>query len=142
MVCARNLGLTDLPIVCISVDDYYLSFENMLERAWQEGLLKNKPEKIIKFVSSAHGAVSWLEEKKQEGNAKEIPTIKRRSSIMRRTSFFSPPVISRSMSWFTNSNQSSWSSDQRWGWLARTIIPFTAGLLAGAASASQMRKHR
>lgn len=44
MSCARNLGLTSLPIVCVSVEGFYDNFDAMLKRAYEEGLVKNKPE--------------------------------------------------------------------------------------------------
>lgn len=97
MACSRHLGLTrDLPIVCVNVNDYYAPFQQMLERAYEDKLIRLPPEQIVHFCSSAEEAVKWLEEAKAgaagPGSAtakKPMPKLLRRSSALKRSSFFS-----------------------------------------------------
>mmetsp|Transcript_25204 Transcript_25204/g.55034 ORF Transcript_25204/g.55034 Transcript_25204/m.55034 type:complete len:202 (+) Transcript_25204:917-1522(+) len=49
MCCARNLGFTDIPIVCVSVAGYYEPFRLMLDRAYRDKLVRNKPESLLHF---------------------------------------------------------------------------------------------
>ena len=145
MVCARNLGLTNLPIVCVSVDGYYEAFCTMLARAYAEGLVKNKPENLVHFVSSAEEAVRWVESRKGHTSKETaLPKVQTRKSVLRKTSFFAPPTfLSKSMSWISDMNATKfdlWDKlvDQDWTVAALT---FSAGLGVGFLSAKQLR-HR
>ena len=62
MACARNIGLSKLPIVCVNIDGYYDPFRQILQRAWKDQLAKLEPSEIIHFVDSAEAAVKWIEE--------------------------------------------------------------------------------
>ena len=70
MVCAKNLAFNDMPIVCVNVNGYYEPFRAMLERAYSDELLRNKPETILHFEPTSLDAVKWVEmiamEKKEE----------------------------------------------------------------------------
>lgn len=70
MVCAKNLAFNDMPIVCVNVNGYYEPFRAMLDRAYRDKLLRNKPETILHFEPTSLDAVKWVEmiamEKKEE----------------------------------------------------------------------------
>ena len=94
MACARHLGLVKLPIVVVNVDQYYEPFREMLDRAYDDELIKLLPEQIVHFSSTAEAAVRWIEQETDDGyKRKQLPTIKRRLSSFRRGSFYSPPPI-------------------------------------------------
>ena len=138
MACARNLGLTALPIVCVSVDGYYDSFRDMLARAYEEGLVKNKPEDVVHFVPSAEEAVRWIEQHKEQTKGQSIPKVKTRASILKRASFFSPPVLSRSISWFSGNGGTEVPITkyirENQGTLAVGVTAFVAGASIGYLS--------
>ena len=73
MVCAKNLAFNDMPIVCVNVNGYYEPFRAMLDRAYSDKLLRNKPETILHFEPTSLDAVKWVEmivvEKKEEKSA-------------------------------------------------------------------------
>ncbi|KAL3935647.1 MAG: hypothetical protein SGBAC_008880 [Bacillariaceae sp.] len=95
MACARHLGLVDLPIVCINVDNYYEPFQKMLDRAHKDELIKLPPAQIVHFAASVQEAVEWCEvevAKNEAKAAKENPkSFARRSSEWKRSSFYSSP---------------------------------------------------
>mmetsp|Transcript_61924 Transcript_61924/g.182933 ORF Transcript_61924/g.182933 Transcript_61924/m.182933 type:complete len:189 (-) Transcript_61924:12-578(-) len=134
MACSRNLGLTDLPIVCINVDGFYEPFRSILERAHNDQLL-HKPHhseivEIVHFEPSAERAVAWAEEevarrrraKEKDGGAgpkrRNPKQVLRKESVMGGSFFFSGSPLGwvRSASWLggprdsveeTNSTQAS-----------------------------------
>lgn len=61
MICQKNLGISSLPIAVVNINGYYDSFKKMMERCYDENLMKNKPEIIVKFVKTASEAVTWVE---------------------------------------------------------------------------------
>lgn len=77
MVCARNLGFTDIPIVCVNVDGYYDPFRAMLDRAYGDRLIRKEPEEILHFEPDSASAVLWVEsaakasQKRKEGTIAE-----------------------------------------------------------------------
>jgi hypothetical protein len=102
MACVRNLGLTNLPIVCVSVDAFYESFRTILELAYNEGLVKNRTEDVVHFVRTAEEAVRWIEQRNAKGApVQALPSVQKRASVLRKASFFSTPILSRSASWFS-----------------------------------------
>ena len=137
MACARNLGLTALPIVCVSVNGYYDSFRDMLDRAYKEELVKNKPEDVVHFVPTAEEAVRWIELQKEKNQGKVIPKIKTRASILKRASFLSPPVLARSVSWISGNSSTGVGKFLRENRDSLVIgaIAFVAGASIGFASA-------
>merc|ERR1712071_119637 len=62
MACARNVGFTSLPIVCVNVDGYYESFRSMLERAYSDKLIHHPPDYLVHFEPNSQLAVKWIEE--------------------------------------------------------------------------------
>ena len=143
MACARNIGLTSLPIVCVNVDGYYENFRQMLDRAYQDELIKLQPHEILHFEQTAEAAVRWLEEQAaQVPPPSAHPRLRRRSSVLgRSSSFMSPPVADWS---FTNNNgKSRWENgklvfEDSTSWnISLWAFTFAAGLAVGVMAASQ-----
>jgi hypothetical protein len=61
MACAKNLGLMDLPIVCINVDGYYDHLGHLFHRGYNDGLIKVLPHETFRFESTAAAAVKFIE---------------------------------------------------------------------------------
>ena len=100
MACARHLGLVDLPIVCINVDNYYEPFQKMLDRAHKDELIKLQPSQIVHFSPSVQDAITWCEAEAAKNEAKKAAQnpkkFARRSSEWKRSSFYSsPPGVRR-----------------------------------------------
>jgi uncharacterized protein (TIGR00730 family) len=62
MVCSRQIGLIDMPIVCVNVDGFYDSFSQILERAHQEKFLYKDPRDLLHFEPTSDKAVAYIEE--------------------------------------------------------------------------------
>ena len=107
MACARNIGLTDLPIVCVNVDGYYDPFREMLDRGYREKMIVTHPDRLIRFVRTAVEAVQWIEQEvasqQQQQKKKKAPPHddddddakhrrRRRASTLKRSSIVSDPV--------------------------------------------------
>jgi predicted Rossmann-fold nucleotide-binding protein len=88
MACARTLGLVQLPIVCVNVDKYYEPFRAMLHRAYEDELIKLRPEEIVHFASTVEEAVRWIEMEVEKSAGKDKKTFDRRSSELNRSSFY------------------------------------------------------
>ena len=73
MACAKNIGLVDLPIVCVNVDGYYDSLGQLFHRGSQDGLIKLMPHDILRFESTAAAAVQLVE--------REVATKRRRKTV-------------------------------------------------------------
>lgn len=89
MACSRHLGLIDLPIVCVNVNGYYQPFQEMLYRAYQDELIKLRPEEIVHFVDTAEEAVRWMEETKLGKSKGTESNWKRATSALKKSSFMS-----------------------------------------------------
>lgn len=61
MACAKNLGLMDLPIVCINIDGYYDHLGHLFHRGYNDGLIKIMPHETFRFESTAASAVKFIE---------------------------------------------------------------------------------
>mmetsp|Transcript_13128 Transcript_13128/g.36005 ORF Transcript_13128/g.36005 Transcript_13128/m.36005 type:complete len:320 (+) Transcript_13128:2-961(+) len=139
MACARHLGLIDLPIVCVNVNDYYAPFEEMLHRAYEDDLLKKHPQDIVHFTSSPEEAVQWIEAE-QAGQNKDNKSILRKASVLKRSSFMSPEagVFRRraSMGTETPSRFAAFDELPLWPTLGMT---FVVGALCGFAVSSHAK---
>ncbi|KAG7361310.1 TIGR00730 family protein [Nitzschia inconspicua] len=94
MACARHLNLNQLPIVCVNVDGYYEPFREMLQKAYEDELIKLVPEEIVHFASSSEEAVRWIEAVKAgtpsiEAAKQQRAALKHKTSIIKGSSFFS-----------------------------------------------------
>lgn len=97
MACARQIGLSQLPIVCVNVDGFYEPFRTMLERAGKDKLLHLEPSKIVHFEDTAEDAVKWIEN--MECSELTDVKVKKRPSALRRSSFLHNPILGKSDSW-------------------------------------------
>ena len=61
MVCAKQIGLINLPIVCVNVQGYYNPFREMLERAHEEQFLYKSPGEIVHFEDTSEDAINFIE---------------------------------------------------------------------------------
>ena len=61
MACAKNLGFVHYPIICVNIDGYYEPFRMMLQRAYEDELLKVKPENVIHFTNTSIEAIQYIE---------------------------------------------------------------------------------
>jgi hypothetical protein len=61
MACAKNLGLMDLPIVCINIDGYYDHLGHLFHRGYNDGLITVMPHETFRFESTAAAAVKSIE---------------------------------------------------------------------------------
>ncbi len=148
MACARNIGLSKLPIVCVNVDGYYESFRLMLDRANEDQLIKNPPDDILHFEPTAEAAIRWVESQCAKVSK---PLVRPKRRQMRQTSFFTPPVVESFSSWLRNSL--SWESGaesddgktvvvaRRGKWL-QLAVTFSLGLAVGATVARRSRVGR
>mmetsp|Transcript_7861 Transcript_7861/g.16707 ORF Transcript_7861/g.16707 Transcript_7861/m.16707 type:complete len:303 (-) Transcript_7861:58-966(-) len=86
MACARHLGLTSIPIVCVNVDGYYDTFMTILMRADEDQLLYKKPHDIVHFEETPEAAVLWIENHISEfkKEAEQRHPIKKRTSAIRK----------------------------------------------------------
>jgi len=133
MACARNLGISNLPIVCISVDGYYDAFQSMLERAYTDKLLRLKPQDIVHYEPTAEKAIRWLEQIAKNTPNPNSNTIQKRETLLKRTSIMEPPSFSTlsNMIFQLSNRRSQGSSSYIWSF-AGTVIGFTLGIAVGA----------
>jgi hypothetical protein len=150
MACARNLGLTKLPIVCVNVDGFYDPFRLMLQRAWEEQLTKLRPSDIVHFENTAEEAVKWIEA--AQGGTGPATTLRNRQEALRSASILTPPVVGRSddstlggtVLLRSISNVSAYVVENKvafWAWAASGAL-FGAGMAAGAMMAGQQTRAR
>jgi hypothetical protein len=108
MACARNIGLTQLPIVCVNTNGYYEPFKVMLHRAWEDQLTKLEPHQILHFSETAQEAVQWVEEVVATAAAAAasvgggdddqnaaLPRLQKRTAALRKASVLNSPVTER-----------------------------------------------
>lgn len=60
-ISALQIGLIDIPIVCVNVDGYYEPFRLMLDRAYKDNLLYKDPASLLHFEASSEEAVNYVE---------------------------------------------------------------------------------
>mmetsp|Transcript_59038 Transcript_59038/g.70410 ORF Transcript_59038/g.70410 Transcript_59038/m.70410 type:complete len:347 (+) Transcript_59038:106-1146(+) len=102
MACAKSIGLTRIPIVCVNVDGYYDPFQAMLQNAYHQKMLRTSPDETVIFVTSAEKAVLYIEEECEMLDGKvllngmkkrENKDVKKKSQLMqKRGSMIGPPV--------------------------------------------------
>jgi predicted Rossmann-fold nucleotide-binding protein len=138
MACARGIGLSTLPIVCVNVDGYYEAFKQILQRAYDDRLTKMRPCEIVHFENTAEEAVKWIEAV-QHKNAPKM-TLKARSSALRKSSFLHAPILGKSESVLRRTNTRVNNVEERRSWVGTSTV-FIAGLAAGIALA-RLRTNR
>jgi len=81
MACARNINLMDIPIVCINIKGFYDPFLQMLNRVFEDQLIKKQPHELVHFVHKGMEAVQYIENfyyTRQTGSYPEQPKPKLR----------------------------------------------------------------
>lgn len=135
MACARGIGLSNVPIVCVNCDGYYDPFYEMLVRAYDDKLTKFLPDELVHFESTAEAAVQWVE---AICNGKQPPTnsssgklsLRKKTSILRKSSMLHLPDNGKRSNWLTSILQYDWNGDE-YVWI-RTTILVTTGITLGA----------
>ena len=61
MACSKQIGIIDIPIVCVNIDGYYDYFYSILQRAHEDEFLYKRPEDILHFEPNSEKAVEWIE---------------------------------------------------------------------------------
>lgn len=94
MVCARNIGLSSIPIVCVNIDGFYDPFHQMLVRAWKDRLTKLRPEQLVHFADTAEEAIRWVEEVRTLPEA-QTPSLRERGGkeVIRTASVLDIPAF-------------------------------------------------
>ena len=141
MACARGIGLSNLPIVCVNCDGFYDPFHEMLVRAYHDKLTKFKPHELVHFESTAEAAVKWVEAT-CSGAAPPPPSLSltKKTSMLRKSSMLHLPVTGKPSfrDWFTLSTVKS-PLDGNSEWI-RTTIWVTTGLALGMTLTTTMTR--
>ena len=167
MACIKQIGLNnkELPIVCVNVDGYYDPFQEMLEKAAEEGLLYTQnTADIVHFEPTPEAAIWYIETKIASSVTtkfeQQIKVKKRMNSFLKkRLSYLSdhPPVTSLDddTNTSTTSNDEantfnskshangSGSTSSSWGSLPVHIgIVFITGVLLGMSLGNNSRSRK
>jgi len=149
MACAKGIGLSRLPIVCVSVNGYYEPFHRMLQRAYDDQLTKLQPHEIVHFVETATEAVEWVEAVHSGTVVAGVPKKPSfKAAALRKSSFLHTPVVGGSSFSFTDSIRRSMSRLSEWNgdentsnaWAFAPILTFVAGAALGAAIVANRRR--
>ena len=63
MACSKQIGIINIPIVCINIDGYYDPFRSILQRAHEDEFLYKHPNDILHFEPTSAKALEWIEKK-------------------------------------------------------------------------------
>ncbi|CAM9700897.1 unnamed protein product [Laminaria digitata] len=117
MVCLKGIGLCNMPICVLDVDDFYGGFRMQMKRAQADRLLYSDIDSLVHFTRDPAKAVEWCvtQLNKQEGTkAKGRPPQRREA----------PPP--------TTTAVASWTLTDRLAWVGSVIALSTALSLASA----------
>ena len=121
MACARNLGLSTMPLVCVNTHGFYDSFRVMLERAWDDRLTKLPPEQIMHFADTAEEAIRWVEQAFEDPDFGKMHHKKSDKEILRHSSALgNTSIVAAAMPANVDFNQ-----------FLRTFIVFAIGFTTG-----------
>jgi uncharacterized protein (TIGR00730 family) len=127
MVCARGIGLSNIPIICINCYNFYEPFYTMLQRAYDDKLTKFLPHELVQFVATAEEAVQWVEA--TCSNSIQPPSASlsenKKRSILRSSSIMHTPLVT---------NMYPYGTDQ----LLRIGLLFTTGVVFGIILTSSL----
>ena len=133
MACARNVQLTNIPIVVVNVNGYYDPFKKMLQRAYKDELIRWEPDHLVHFCDTAVEAMLWIEQQGTKGEYK--PKITKRTSSLRGSSFMDSPKAL--LQWFhrLTSTQSLDDVEEEEAsfeeLVDKWLLPFGSGLAMG-----------
>ena len=138
MACAKGIGLSNLPIVCVSVEGFYEPFADMLQRAYDDQLTKLQPQEIVHFVETAIEAVEWIENTHSGVvAAPQVESTKTRLAL-RSMSILHNPVVGQSRSPSFTESIGARSN----GALTplKLVLTFVAGVLLGTVAGAKSRR--
>lgn len=98
MACSRQIGIINIPIVCVNIDGYYDPFKAILERAHDDHFLYKHPKEILHFEPDSQSALEWIENyitnknKENQQQCKEKKIVRRQSTLKRMMSVFNVPI--------------------------------------------------
>lgn len=96
MVCSRQIGIMDVPIVCVNVDGFYDSFSQILQRAHEEKFLYKDPSELLHFEPTSAKAVAYIEEvlkERKERNNHQDANVQHKSEKIRQTLERKPSLL-------------------------------------------------
>ena len=126
MACARNLGLSTMPLVCVNTNGFYNSFRDILQRAWEDRLTKLRPEQIIHFVDTPEEAIRWVERVCQNHDfGKTVGTTKSDRDVLRHSSALGNPSTKPKK--LANSDKVEFDK-----WFG-VVLVFVVGFISGSA---------
>lgn len=137
MACAKQIGLIQIPIVCVNVNGYYDPFQEILERAYRDQFLYKCPSDILHFESTSQDAVDYIERIIYHGikDGRKAPIKRKRSMIQRMASMYNLPftLFSPSMGFDDDDDcENDNVATMRW-------IPYGVTLLTGIALGFMLR---
>jgi hypothetical protein len=128
------------------VDGYYENFRQMLQRSFEDELIKLQPHEILHFEPTAEAAVRWLED--QAAQAKPAPqkirtrkSILTRTSMLGRSSFMGMAYVGDWMSRGSSRWEEGKLVESSWN-IPKWVLTFAAGLAAGASIMAASRVNR
>lgn len=132
MVCAKQIGLIDMPIVCVNVSGYYDSFRNMLDRAHSDKFLYKLPNELLHFESTSVKAVEYIENvlARRIKCPKNITAGKDRIFMERKPSVLERMMSSYNIPTIFQSNRDHASTSTRSGSLSLALA-FLVGMSTG-----------
>eukprot|EP00904_Undaria_pinnatifida_P013766 jgi/Undpi1/951/HiC_scaffold_10.g04415.m1 len=84
IVCLKGLGLCDLPVCVLDVDDFYAGFRTQLKRAQDDRLLYADVDKLAHFETDPEAAMKWCESQLKKANGKLKKKEERNAPISRK----------------------------------------------------------
>ena len=115
MACSKQIGIIDIPIVCVNIDGYYDSFSSILQRAHEDQFLYKRPEDILHFEPNSEKAVEWIEKFIVHKKVRKKVTVidnARISAIQKKTISRKPSALKRMMSVFNLPSDIDFSAEE------------------------------
>ena len=154
MACARGIGLSTIPIVCVNCDGYYEPFHEMLVRAYNDRLTKFLPHELVHFEATAEAAVQWVEATcsgtlplpPATATTTAATSWKKKSSLLRKSSMMHVPDDGKGTTgrwWTFRLPYNHWnykdSNRRDYEWM-RTTILITTGIAFGVTFTTAMTR--
>ena len=135
MACSKQIGIINIPIVCVNIDGYYDPFRSILQRAHEDEFLYKHPNDILHFETTSAKALEWIEKKldgmidEDEEKKKKVVLTRQKSLLQRMMSTFNLP--SNALHLVSESEDYSESTSDVG---MKYLLVFTIGLSFGLAS--------
>ncbi|CAM9288856.1 unnamed protein product [Scytosiphon promiscuus] len=105
MVCLKGIGLCNLPICVLDVDDFYAGFKIQVSRAQSDRLLYANMDKLLHFESDPAKAIEWCVAQLDAARGVNKPAL----PLRRMNSRGSPP-------------KAAWSTRDRVIWFCSVVV--------------------